>query len=82
MARFRTRPVEVDAIQWTGSNYAELVDFAQNSVTVQPDGGAMFWSPAGSVWVALAQWVVRGEKDGLELMTDAAFRAKFEPAES
>ncbi|KEZ35846.1 hypothetical protein [Frankia sp. CeD] len=79
MATHHTRPVEIDAVHWTGSNRAELEELAGNPVTVQPDGGAMFWGPAGSVWMLAGSWLVR-RGDQVEVLDDATFTARYEPA--
>lgn len=79
MARFRHRPVETEAVQWTGDNRRELEDFAGNPVTVQPDGQAMFMSEVGSFWVARDCWLVR--RTPFTTMDDAEFTASYEPVD-
>lgn len=79
MTTHRTRPVEVDAVHWTGTNRAEVEELAGNAVTVQPDGAAMFWAPSGSVWVPAGSWLVL--RGGFEVLDEAAFASRYEPAE-
>lgn len=40
--RYRKKPVEIEAIQWTGSNQAEIADFMGTSPVFEdaPDGSA------------------------------------------
>jgi hypothetical protein len=80
VARYRSSPVAVDAVHWTGTNRGEVEELAGNAVQVQPDGAAMFWAPAGSVWAPAGSWLVlRG--GGFEVLDEAAFAARYEPAE-
>jgi len=85
-ARFRKRPVEIHAIQFTGNNHAAISAFApERFEAVDPDdrvddpdavatlfGGAHFtWLP-----VKVGDWVV--DCNGMfEVFSDAAFRAEF-----
>ena len=32
MARYRTKPCEIEAVEWNGSNISEINDFAEKSV--------------------------------------------------
>ena len=90
-ARFRKRPVEIYAIQFTGTNHAAISAFApERFEAVDPDdrvddpdavatlfGGAHFtWLP-----VKVGDWVV--DCNGVfEVFSNAAFRAEFEAADT
>lgn len=76
--RFRTRPVEVDAVQWTGDNLRELEGLAGKPVTVTADGAATFRSHVVLVTLWPGEWLVRSARHGLAVMGDAEFAAAYE----
>lgn len=67
MKRYRTKPQEVEAIQYTG-NRGNVTEFAGDKVSWDPDGtayllagpdkGAQKWA-----WLPLGSWVVRKPGD-------------------
>lgn len=72
MGRYRKKPVEIKAVQWTGDNEADLVAFAgTNFRTVHPDDRgddpdqtAEAYDYLHSTWVGMhtGDWVIRGIK--------------------
>lgn len=70
MARYRQLPVEVEAIEWTGDNEAELIAFTGNRFqaldpedrTDDPDATGAVFDVLHSTWVLVypGQHVVRG----------------------
>lgn len=68
--RFRKKPVEVDAVQWTSFNFTELRDFTGGQFRIihafddtdDPDITAFVYDELHSTWVGLktGQWVIRG----------------------
>ena len=82
--RFRSRPSEIEAIQWTGDNFSELDDF---DATVRRNGfgdvellagvdGAQGWVP-----VPRGHWIVRtpGNHDDHWPVEAEYFDDKYEP---
>lgn len=67
---FRKRPVEVQAVRWTGDNAAEVEAFAgglfhrTKPSDVWPDITAEVWDELHSTWVGVktGQWIIRGVK--------------------
>lgn len=43
MPRYRSRPQEIEAIQWTGHNLDEVRRFAGNVVRVEYGGDGVWW---------------------------------------
>ncbi len=84
MSRFRRRPAEIDAIQWTGSNFPDVADL----VTTRPGGrepdviGAVLrlYPRQGSTLATPGDWILVGADDALEVQTDALFCSLYEPA--
>ena len=59
MAKFRKKPVVIDAVQWTGDNYQEISNFAW------PDCGLCGHIPVintleGMMQVSDGDWIIRG----------------------
>lgn len=90
-ARYRSKSVEVDAIQWTGSNVDAMIAFAAydfQTVDPQdrdddPDMTASVLEGTHSTWVPLydGTWVVRDE-DGLHAVAEDDFAKTYEPMET
>ena len=63
--RFRKKPVVIDAVQWTGDNEEELVEFAgANFETVDdsPEWTARVFDKLHDSWIEArtGDWIVRG----------------------
>lgn len=81
-SRFRTRPVEVEAIRWTGDNCAEVHAFlgerhwdwcTHSCFTLYPHGV--------EVYTGVGDWIVNGP-DGFEVWPDHALPTRYEPVEA
>jgi len=60
--RFRKKPVVIEAIQWTGDNNSEVMDFmGQSWVNMNPD---ILTIPTleGSISASKGDWIIRGVK--------------------
>lgn len=79
MARFRTRPAEVEAVQWRGDNYPTLSALVEAPVQRQPGGALSFMTVAGTVQVERGEWLVRDADGRLAVMSDAEFTDAYEP---
>lgn len=88
--RFRKRPVEVDAIQWTGDNYFEVSAFVKDTA-----GGTSWYVQTDRddiiIWIEKSQgdgrvrpgdWVI-AERDGVGVYPCTAdqFAEIYEPVE-
>lgn len=64
MARFRKKPVEIEAIQWTGGNVDEIREFAGEDVGYHHSttGQLAIETSEGSIWATPGDWVIRGVK--------------------
>lgn len=64
MPRFRKKPVEIDAVQWTGSNTAEVADFMGSSPGIGSDGQGAHWveiaTLEGTMRADKGDWIIRG----------------------
>lgn len=95
MPRYRKKPVEVEAIQWTGGNAAEIKAF----VGTRHHGGPAFVLPEENIWktnracvwnssqddyntVNKGDWIIRGSAGEFYPCEPGVFEATFEPVES
>lgn len=88
--RYRKKPVEVDAVRWTGDNVAELHDFAGAYFDTidpadrgdDPDNDAQVFDRLHSVWVPFGagDWVVRGVQNEYYPCKADVFASTYEVA--
>lgn len=84
-ARYRKKPVEVDALQWTGSNWEALERFAGAHVRFH-GGDIDVWIEKSNTWrqaLPVGDWVI-GERDGVGFYpcTKEQFPEIHEPVDS
>lgn len=85
---FRKRPIEVQAVQWTGDNEAEVSNFAGlyfAPVDVEdrgedPDITAQVFDQLHSTWVGVktGQWIIRGVRGEYYPCDDEVMRETYE----
>lgn len=79
---FRHKPVEVEAVEWDGSNWGDVEYFlaARNNPTVLLDGTCLLISTAHGVVKAFpGDWVVRGVYGDLYPCGKDVFLRSYEP---
>lgn len=89
MHRFRKRPVEVEAVQWTGDNEAELVAFAGSLFHAvdpedrsdDPDQTAAIMDTLHNTWMRVydGQWIVKGVKGEFYVIAPDVLAETYEP---
>ena len=72
--RFRTKPVETDAIQWTGGNWDEIVEFTDNNVLPQINDSLSLRS---GILIHLNWWLIK-ENDIYSTYTPITFEMTYE----
>lgn len=93
VTRWRKRPVEVEAVQWTGTNLAEVQVFAGGGYfdavdpedrTEDPDQTAEVYDKLHGTWVHVydGQWIIRGVRGELYPCAGDVFAATYEPTGS
>ena len=93
-ARWRKKPVEVQAVQWTGDNADEIFEFAgcdhfdvldepDRANSDDPEATAAVFDKLHSTWVLVkdGQWIIRGVKGEFCPCDDEVFAATYEPAD-
>ncbi|MER7815612.1 hypothetical protein [Streptomyces sp. NPDC096153] len=95
MPKYRKLPVEVEAIEWTGNNEAELIEFTrdyfravpadeQRAIPRAPGITAEVYDALHATWVGVktGQHVVRGVKGEFYPIDPAVLAETYEPAEA
>jgi hypothetical protein len=60
MSKFRKRPIEIEAVQWNGSNFAELANFCGERIS-DPGSGKLYVHTLEGVMLAdKGDWIIRG----------------------
>lgn len=83
MAKFRKKPVVIDAVQWTGTkpSEAEVLDFVKPTVGVLVIGlQVMIPTLEGTMRGDVGDWIIRGVKSELYPCKPDIFAATYEPA--
>lgn len=79
--KFRKRPDEIDAIQWSGSNWHAVLEFCGHG-NVQTDGKDVFLTDDKTAprSVRQGQWIVRSPNElFLRVATDEVLTRDWEP---
>lgn len=89
--RFRKRPVEVDAIQWTGDNIVAVLNFfdAGRETTIVnincPADRSQGWveipTLEGKMRASVGDWIIKGVKGEFYPCKPDIFAETYEPAE-
>ena len=83
MAKFRKKPVIVEAIQWTGKNLDELRRFMKGNL---PDLGAVgrpdsliIYTLEGNHYANIGDWIIKGVKGEFYPCKPDIFEQTYEP---
>lgn len=88
--RFRKKPVEIQAVRWTGGNDADLDQFAGDYFAAldeqdrancnDPEATAQIFDALHSTWVLVydGNWIIRGVKGEFYPCRDDIFRETYE----
>jgi hypothetical protein len=95
MSRFRKKPVEVDAVQWTGKNHAEIFELMSGSAPAiehAPESwahrcaevdrlGLTIPTLEGNMTANQGDWIIRGTKGEIYPCKPDIFAEIYEPVE-
>ncbi|MFB4472159.1 hypothetical protein ACDI16_04280 [Oceanobacillus caeni] len=63
MAKYRKKPVEIDAIQWTGDNVKEVSNFISGTHSILPFAGIVFIETLeGKMEANVGDYIIKGVK--------------------
>jgi hypothetical protein len=90
MAKFRKKPVVIEAVQWTGNNLREIIDFAglhpsankwtwdEYTEVVRTEGLKIF-TLEGSHMATVGDWIIKGVKGEFYPCKPDIFEQTYEP---
>jgi hypothetical protein len=90
MPKFRRKPVEVEAVQWTGTNADEVLKFAFGWASVRDESYQRLSSSEralvietleGAMRVAPGDWIIKGVKGEFYPCKPDILAATYEPVE-
>lgn len=77
--RFRKKPVEIEAIQWSGLNRNEMTAFMGRCKTV--DGRIRIVTLEGTIYADVGDWIIKGVKGEFYPCKPDIFEATYEEVE-
>ena len=78
MARFRKRPVEIEAIQYLGSNAVDAVTFLGGQACEPSIEGITIMTLEGNMLVQAGDWIIKGIKGEFYPCKPDIFEATYE----
>lgn len=94
--RFRKKPVEIEAMQWTGKNLYEIIAFTDGPPDIRSDHAGMKWEDyrdlvardglkiftlEGAMLANVGDYIIRGIMGEVYPCKPGIFAATYEPAE-
>ena len=81
--RFRKKPVVIEAVQFTGVNFAELSAFCGNDVqsargSEGPNAALEIHTPEGTMRASVGDWIIRGVQGEFYPCKPEIFAATYE----
>lgn len=83
--RYRKRPIEIDAIRWTGENIKDVADFTDGHRDVVHDGDShslLVSTPEGRMRCMAGDWLIRGVEGEYYPCRDSIFQATYEDVDA
>jgi hypothetical protein len=62
MAKFRKKPVVIEAVQWTGKNHQQVLDFTEDDLEIfKPHNSRAFLIPTseGEMRAEVGDWIIK-----------------------
>lgn len=78
MPRFRKKPVEIEAIQWTGDNLKELEIFTDDEVCPLAEKRLLITTLEGEMKASLNDWIIKGVQGEFYPCKPDIFEATYE----
>jgi hypothetical protein len=79
--RYRKKPVVIEAMQWTGSNWDEIGDFMEHSCTMTVNDAFVIPTLEGELYASVGDWIIKGIKGEFYPCEPDIFAATYEPVE-
>lgn len=79
--KFRTKPCEIKAVQWTGRNVAEIMRFVKNESAIITNGVLIIKTLEGDMVASTGDYIIRGLRGEYYPCKPDVFQKKYEPCE-
>jgi hypothetical protein len=79
--RYKTKPCEIEAVQWTGENLTEILRFANTQNIDITSGVLIIKTLEGDMVASTGDYIIRGLRGEYYPCKPDVFRAKYEPCE-
>ena len=78
MARYKTKPCEIEAIQWTGKNIIELLDWGQGKILWNDVDDLFIDTLEGRMKANINDYIIKGLKGEYYPCKPDVFEKKYE----
>ena len=77
--KFRTKPCEIEAVQWTGRNVVEIMRFVKNESAIITNGVLIIKTLEGDMVASAGDYIIRGLRGEYYPCKPDVFQKKYEP---
>lgn len=77
--KFRTKLCEIEAVQWTGRNVAEIMRFVKNESAIITNGVLIIKTLEGDMVASAGDYIIRGLRGEYYPCKPDVFQKKYEP---
>lgn len=78
--KYRRKPVVIDAIQWTGDNYAEIFEFTEGKAYLSSShSSTLVLYPESDVKVEKGSYIIRIAHGAYSICEEDIFNKTYEP---
>ena len=78
MARYKTKPCEIEAIQWTGENLIELLDWGQGNILWNDVDDLFIDTLEGRMKANINDYIIKGLRGEFYPCKPDVFEKKYE----
>ena len=78
--KFRTKPCEIEAVQWTGRNVAEIMRFVKNESAIITNGVLIIKTLEGDMVASTGDYIIRGLRGNITRVSLMCFRKSMSRA--
>ena len=79
--KFRTKPCEIEAVQWTGENLTEILRFTNKQNIDITSGVPVIKTLEGDMRATVGDYIIRGLRGEYYPCKPDVFQKKYEPCE-
>ncbi len=81
MAKFRRKPITVEAIQWDGNNLDEVLSFLGKKTYGQIVGAVLIVTPRAILTAVIGDWIVKGDDGEFYPCSNGDFEMTYDAIE-